>query len=289
MTTAIEIVSMSKTYGDFKLQDVSFALAGHSILGLIGQNGAGKTTLFHCILDLVRRDDGRVCLPGHDRSLSRGILRCLLGYVPEKPIFYEWMTAAAALRFTSRFFASWDHVRCGELLRRWKLDADRPIYALSTGMRRKLSLIQALATRPRILFLDEPTSGLDPIMKFHFLQELRRLVDAGETEAIVISSHNLDEIERLVDSIAILKLGALQCHEPRQRFLSSWRKIEFVPPADANWRFEIRATVHSMSERRVMIVTNHNADAIAARLEALGATMIEVRPPSLQEIFLQVA
>jgi ABC-2 type transport system ATP-binding protein len=289
MTTAIEIVSISKPYGDFKLQDVSFALPGHTILGLIGQNGAGKTTLFHCILDLVRRDDGQVCLPGHTCGLRHENLRCLLGYVPEKPVFYEWMTVAAALRFTSRFFVTWDHARCADFLRRWQLDAGRPICALSTGMRRKLSLIQALATRPRILFLDEPTSGLDPIMKFHFLQELRRLVDTGETEAIVISSHNLDEIERLVDSIAILKFGALQCHEPRQRFLSSWRKLEFMPPAGTNWRSQIQTSMHSISEGRVMIVTQDDVTTLAARLEALGATRIEVRPPTLQEIFLQVA
>jgi ABC-type multidrug transport system ATPase subunit len=289
MNNAIEIDSVTKTYSNFRLRDIDLALPEHSILGLIGQNGAGKTTLFLSILNLIRRDSGSVRLPGFAEDISCEKIRRFIGYVPEKPVFYEWMTVAAALRFTSRFFAGWDRRRCERLTDRWALDPRKPIRHLSLGMKRKLSLIQALAIKPRLLILDEPTSGLDPLVKFQLLHELKRLVEEGETHAIMISSHNLDEVERLVDSIAVLKCGDLQVHEPKDRFFRAWRKIEFVPPAFAGKRPALMEKAHFVGGGRAMIVTREETGPMMRRLEQLGASALEIDRPSLQEIFLEVS
>ena len=289
MNPAIEICSVSKSYGSFRLQDINVTIPAGGILGLIGQNGAGKTTLFKCILNLIHRDSGSVRLPGVGMDISSEKIRRLVGYVPERLAFYEWMTVDAALRFTSHFYENWDDGRCRDLIARYALDPGKQISRLSMGMRKKLALLQALAIRPRLLILDEPTSGLDPAMKFYFLQDLRRIMDSGTAEAILISSHNLDEVERLVDSIAILRLGALQFHETKHRFLEAWRKVEFTPPQGVEWMREFKDKVHLIEAGRAMIVTDEETGFLTRRLALLGACAIEVERPSLQEIFLQVA
>jgi ABC-2 type transport system ATP-binding protein len=289
MNPAIEIDSISKSYGSFRLQDINLTIPVGGILGLIGQNGAGKTTLFKCILNLIRRDSGSLRLPGVAQDLSSEKIRRLVGYVPERLAFYEWMTVDAALRFTSHFYENWDDGCCRHLMARYALEPGKQISRLSMGMRKKLGLLQALAIRPRLLILDEPTSGLDPAMKFHLLQDLRRIIDTGATEAILISSHNLDEVERLVDSIAILRLGALQIHKPKDRFLETWRKVEFTPPPGVEWMRELKDRVHPIAAGRAMIVTDVETGFLTRRLALLGAGAIEVQHPSLQEIFLQVA
>ncbi len=289
METAIEISSVTKTYADFRLEDVSLALPVGSILGLIGQNGAGKTTLFKCVLNLIRRDSGRVRLPGVETDLSSEKIRRFVGYMPERIVFYEWMTVGAALRFTSRFYDNWDVGRCRNLLERYELDPSKKIRDLSWGMRRKLSLLQAAAMRPRVLILDEPTSGLDPVMRFNFLQDLRRIIDSGETDAVLISSHNLDEVERAADRIAVLRRGALQFHEPKRRFLDAWIKVEFVPPPGMANMSDLGGVVRRVGPGRAMIVTREDIGFLTRRLSLLGAGGIEVGRPSLQDIFLNVA
>ncbi|MBZ5496727.1 MAG: ABC transporter ATP-binding protein [Acidobacteriia bacterium] len=289
MNLAAEISSVSKFYGSFRLQDVNLAVPAGNILGLIGQNGAGKTTLFKCILNLIGRDSGSVRMPGIGQDISSEKIRGLVGYVPERLAFYEWMTVDAALRFTSKFYPNWDAGRCRDLMSRYELDSGKKIKELSMGMRKKLGLLQALAIQPRLLILDEPTSGLDPVMKFYFLQDLRHVIDTGATGAVMISSHNLDEVERLVDSIAILKLGVLRCHEPKRRFLEAWHKVEFTPPAEVDWVREFENTAHPIAANRAMFVTREETGYLTRKLALLGAGAIEVSRPNLQEIFLQVA
>jgi ABC-2 type transport system ATP-binding protein len=286
---AIEISAVSKSYVGFRLQELSLAVPAGSILGLIGKNGAGKTTLFQCILNLIHRNSGSVRLHGLDADVSGERIRLHLGYVPERLVFYEWMSVATALDFTSGFYGNWDSGRCRDLLCRYSLDPDKRIRALSAGMRKKLALIQALAIRPRALILDEPTVGLDPEMKFHFLRDVRALVDAGEIEAAIISSHNLDEVEQLVDAIAILKSGVLGLHESKCSFLESWRKVVFRPPTGSGWRSACPMPVHQLAADRYMIVTKGETASLTRTLGNLGAAAIEVLRPNLQEIFLQVA
>lgn len=270
------------------LQDVSLQIPKGVIVGLIGQNGAGKTTLFNCVLNLVSRDSGSISLPGLNHDTASENIRQFVGYLPERSTYYEWMTVGALLRFVSAFYRNWDREYCRNLLMRYDLEPRRRISELSMGMRRKLGMILALSHRPRILILDEPTSGLDPVMKFHFLHDLRRIVDSGETQAILISSHNLDEVERLVDHIAILRLGVLKCCESREKFLEGWKKVVFVPPVKLDWDHGFDEKIHLLRPDRAMIVCRRETGPLVRRLTTLGGRINEISRPNLEEIFLQL-
>ncbi len=289
MDVAIEISAITKKYEHFKLQDVSLQIPRGGIVGLIGQNGAGKTTLFNCVLNLVSKDAGSVRLPSVDQDVSSERIRRFVGYVPERLTFYEWMTVEALLRFASTFYGNWDRERCRNLVKRYALEPGRRIQELSMGMRKKLGLLLALAHRPWALILDEPTSGLDPVAKFHFLQDLRRIVESGETQAILISSHNLTDVERLVDRIAILRTGALRCYEPREKLLEGWHKVVFVPPARRDWANGIEDKIELLQPDRAMIVSREGSESLIGRVTHLGGTIREISRPSLEEVFLQMA
>jgi len=289
MESAIEISAITKRYERFTLQDVSLQVRRGAIVGLIGQNGAGKTTLFNCVLNLVRKDSGSVRLPGVDHDTSSERIRRFIGYLPERLTFYEWMTVEALLRFVSKFYESWDGERCRCLLARYELEPGRKISELSMGMRKKLGLLLALSHRPKALILDEPTSGLDPVMKFHFLHDLRRVVESGETQAILISSHNLDDVERLVDRIAILRKGVLACCESRDEFLAGWSKVVFLPPTRSDWANGLKEKIHILSSDQAMIVSKGDALPVVRRMTSLGCNIREVGRPSLEEVFLELA
>jgi len=289
MEVAIEISAVTKRYEHFKLQDVSLQIPKGTIVGLIEQNGAGKTTLFNCILNLVGRDSGSVRLPGLKQDTASEKIRRFVGYLPERLSYYEWMTVEALLRFASAFYENWDSEHCRNLMKRYELEPRRKVKELSMGMRKKLGLMLALAHRPWALILDEPTSGLDPVMKFHFLQDLRRNDDSGETEAILVSSHNLDEVERLVDRIAILRLGELQCRESREKFLEGRNKVVFVPPSRLDWTHGSNEKIHYLRSDRAMIVSRQETGPLVGRLTTLGGSISEISRPSLEEIFLQLA
>ncbi len=148
MESALEISAITKRYEHFTLQDVSLQVPKGAIVGVIGQNGAGKTTLFNCVLNLVKKDCGSVRLPGVDCDTTKHEIRRFIGYLPERLIFYEWMTVGDMLGFASPFYQSWDGERCRCLIERYGLDPDRRIRELSMGTRKKLGLLLALAHRP---------------------------------------------------------------------------------------------------------------------------------------------
>ncbi len=289
MEAAIEISAVTKRYEHFTLQDVSLQVPVGGILGLIGRNGAGKTTLFNCVLNLVRKDCGSVCLPGVTGDISGEKIRRYIGYLPERLTFYEWMDVEALLRFISKFYERWDEKRCRSLMARFALEPNRKIREISLGMRKKLGLMIALSHHPRVLLLDEPTSGLDPVMKFHLLHDLREMVESGETQAILISSHNLDEVDRLVDQIAILRSGALRCCEPRCDLLKGWNKLVFLQPARPDWTETVREKIHTLGANQAMIVSREDIGIVVNRLTSMGGSIREIGRPSLEEVFLELA
>lgn len=162
MGEGFQIIGLAKSYRGFALQAVSLSIPPGECVGLVGPNGAGKTTLIKCILGLVRRDSGRVLCDGKELDPNDPSIRRMIGYVPEEAIFYERMTVGRALEFYRSFYPTWDDKFCAELLRLFRLEPNKRVHDLSHGMRVKLSLLLAMAYRPKVYLLDEPTSGLDP-------------------------------------------------------------------------------------------------------------------------------
>ena len=193
------------------LHDVSFGLKQGSVTGFLGGNGAGKTTTLKCILGLIFPDGGEFSF-FNGQPLSNEV-KARIGFLPERPYFYEYLSGAEFLRFYSQLTQNLTRVqlneRIDELLRKVHLlDAkDRPLRSYSKGMLQKIGMAQALIHRPELLILDEPMSGLDPDGRLA-ISEIIKDIAANEA-TVFFSSHLLKDVESLCDDLVILKSGKI--------------------------------------------------------------------------------
>jgi ABC-2 type transport system ATP-binding protein len=224
--TVIHVDGLSKIYGKHKaVDDLTLTVPEGSIFGLLGENGAGKTTTIETLLGLIQPDAGRTEVLGLDPA-RRGLeVRRRTGYVPELPVLYDWMTVAEIGWFAAGFHLDAHRTTSGyqyrytELTRGFELPAHQKIKTLSKGMRAKVSLSLALASDPALLILDEPTSGLDVLVRRDFLESMVDLAGSGRT--VLLSSHQISEVERVASHVAFLHKGKLMLTEPLDRLKSA--------------------------------------------------------------------
>ena len=209
---ALKVSGLGVVLSSFTLQPVSFDVAAGEIVGFLGDNGAGKTTTLRLIMGLTRPDRGSAMVGSFDHVLDEPAFKARVGFVPEQIHFYAKMQVGGLLEFVSGFYDRWDEQYCRDLLERFHLASTKRIEELSKGMQTKLALVVALAHRPDILLLDEPTSGLDPTSR---LALLRLLDEAAHRDGcgVLISSHDIAEVDRLADRIIIIHAGAIRLNE----------------------------------------------------------------------------
>lgn len=224
MTAVLEALHVVKRYGDFALQDVSFTLGEGTITGLVGCNGAGKSTLIRGAMGLIRLDSGEFSLLGKPTH-PFGDQMYSIGYVPDHPIFYEWMTVDKTITFWSKFFPRFNPQLACKLKEDFDLQGSKLVRALSAGMRTKLSLLLALVHEPRLLILDEPTSGLDPIFRSHILEFLLQSQHGNTPIATLFSSHIISDVERVANEIIIIREGKLVAVSTVRELGNSWAML----------------------------------------------------------------
>lgn len=207
----LEIKNLVKTYGSRPVVDnFSLSVPSGSIIGFLGANGAGKTTTLKMIVGITSPDSGSILLDG--KSLSLGERKKHIGFMPELPSFYEYLTGSEFLLFCetlSRGSADFTKEKSAEIFKKIGLfeARDLPIKGYSKGMRQRLAFAQAIVHEPTHIFLDEPLDGLDPIGRKAFKQLIKDLKSEGKT--IFFSSHILFDAEELCDEIAIIHKGRL--------------------------------------------------------------------------------
>jgi len=211
--SVILTTGLSKSFGDIQaLQSVDLSVPRNSIFGFLGPNGAGKTTLMKILLGLVRPTGGGGTIFGHDIVRESVAIRERIGYLPQQPRFIEYMTARENLRFAARFFFSGPQAkidrRCDEMLELVGLQekADRPIKGFSGGEKQRLGIALAQVNYPDLLILDEPASALDPLGRQEVLNVMERL---RKHTTIFYSTHILDDVQHVSDTVAILNHGRL--------------------------------------------------------------------------------
>jgi ABC-2 type transport system ATP-binding protein len=209
---AIRCENLSKHFGSFvALDDLTLTITKGSSFGFLGPNGAGKTTTLRLLAGLTHPTSGQVWIDGQDVSGNSLRLRSSIGYLPESPAFYGWMTGFEFLRFTGQLHGldkAASSLRAEELLRQVNLSdaANRKTRGYSRGMQQRLGLAQALINHPKVLLLDEPASALDPMGRRDMLETIQGL--RGET-TIFISTHILADVERICDQVAIINKGKI--------------------------------------------------------------------------------
>lgn len=216
MTLAIEIDGLVKEYGDARALDgVQLTVPSGSVFGFLGPNGAGKTTTLRILTGLARPTSGHARVLGRDVVTASNEVRSEIGYLPDVPGFYDWMTAPEFLRFAGRLFGLSGGVlatRVETLLELAGLAGVRTrIGGYSRGMKQRLGIAQALINAPKLLMLDEPTSALDPIGRRDVLEMIASL---GGRTTVFFSTHILSDVERVCDTVAVLHEGRVVTQAP---------------------------------------------------------------------------
>ena len=288
----VRVHDLWKRYGRFDaLQGLEFGVPEGSAFALVGPNGAGKTTTIKILMNLLEPSRGHAAVLGVDsRSLSPREL-ANIGYVSENQHLPGRLTVEEYLDYLRPFYPRWDHVVETSMRRDMQLPATRKIRDLSHGMRMKMALVCALPFHPRLLILDEPFAGLDPIVRDELIAGL--VQQAGEL-TILISSHELNEIEGLATDIGFLHAGRLLFQEPMSQLTERCREVYVT--LDSTARVPDPLPAHWLQARAVgnvlMFVETQFSDDISRELVRTlcdGVRQIDAKPMTLRSIFTTLA
>ncbi len=204
----IELKHVTKNYGDFVLEDVTFSIPEGSVCGFIGQNGAGKTTTINLILDIIRRDSGEIRMFGESIDTDSARLREDVGVVFDEMGFHEFMTGRDINIMMKNIYKNWDEQAFFDYMKKFSLPTKKKCGAFSRGMRMKLQIAVALSHHAKLLIMDEPTSGLDPIVRNEMIEIFREFV-VEEDHTILLSSHITGDLEKLADEVVFINGGKI--------------------------------------------------------------------------------
>lgn len=291
----LELSHVEKRFGSKKvLSDVSFTVPKHCVFGFIGRNGAGKTTTMKSVLGLIPVDGGTISVCGEKVVFGNSPTNRHVGYLPDVPEFYGYMTAQEYLKLCgsiTNMKVSECEARSKELLELVGLvDEKHRIKGFSRGMKQRLGIAQALLNRPKLLICDEPTSALDPVGRREILDLL--VAARGET-SVVFSTHILSDVERICSHVAMLEDGKIMCSgtidEIRQ--MRQDAPLELVPAADIT---EVAAYFpQAVIEGEKLVFENADAKAAEEIMQTLlkhhiPVTRLERCETNLEQLFMEV-
>lgn len=203
----IKVEKFTKKYGDFiAVDNISFEIKENEIVGFVGQNGAGKSTTIRCMMNMLFPTSGKITINGLDSVMDTKKIKETASYMPSDTIFYENIKVDDLFKFCLKFSKK-EYSEVEKLAKYFELDLNKKIYELSTGNKKKVSIIESLLKENKVIILDEPTSGLDPLMQKKFFDLMLKERAKGVT--IFLSSHNLGEIEKYCDRVIIIKSGKI--------------------------------------------------------------------------------
>ena len=303
--SAIKICGLSKTFRSnwgirrfAALNDLNLDVKEGEILGYLGPNGAGKTTTFKLMLGLIYPDRGSVSLWGEPANSPESKSR--IGFLPENPYFYSYLTAAESLDFYGRLFGlakKQRRERVDELLVAVGLEhaRNRQLRKFSRGMLQRVGIAQALINDPRLLILDEPMSGLDPMGRKEMRDIILECRDKGKT--VIFSSHILSDVEMICDQVAIILNGELQeivrVDEILDREIKVWEITYTGLPTESSAAIEDKGIEVIKSGDRVLIKVDDESQArsILEEIGKLGGKLISFGPrrDSLEDVFVRKA
>jgi ABC-2 type transport system ATP-binding protein len=292
MSNILQTFDLSKRFRNTTVLDhLNLSVAEGSVYGLLGQNGAGETTAIKILMNIIQASDGRAEIFGRNsRRLSPEDFR-QIGYVSENQEQPEWMTVEYFMRYLSGFYPTWDPTWANELLLQFDLPLDRKLRNLSRGMRMKVSLASSLAYRPRLLVLDEPFTGLDALVRDQLIQGL---LESIEGATVLISSHDLSEIESFSSHVGYLDNGRLLFSEEMDSLTARFREIEItregpLQPLSA-WPVNWVNAEHIGAVTR-FVDTSFQASRSLSEVQQIfdGAKQVSVNPMPLRAIFVTLA
>jgi ABC-2 type transport system ATP-binding protein len=293
LTPSVSIRGLTKRFGNLTaVNNLNFELGQGEILGFLGLNGAGKSTTIRILLDLLRPSDGRAFILGHDCQTDGLRARALTGYLPGELGMHSDLTGEDVLNFLARLSAKAidQHYR-QELQERLGFSHDdlrRKLREYSTGMKRKLGLLQALQADPSLLILDEPTEGLDPLAQESFYQLLADLKRRGRS--VFMSSHVLSEVARVCDRVALLRDGELALFaavEEIRKLAARRVRVFFAEEVSPSAALPEGHEMMKVEQRQWSLRVEGLLGPLLGLLSDLPVTDIEVEEPRLEDVLIK--
>ena len=289
VTAAIELDRLTKRYGVARgIEDVTLSVRASEVFGFLGPNGAGKTTTIRTLLNLVHPTSGTARVLGLESRRDAAAIHARLGNLPGDFAYDPRMSGRDLLVYLAGLRGLRGIGRAEALARRFEADLDRPLGELSRGNRQKIGLVQAAFHEPELLVLDEPTAGLDPLMQEEFLAFVAEERALGRT--ILLSSHDLDEVERVCDRVGIIREGRLIAVEDVAAITARGYRhvtIRFAEPVDTA-EFARLSGVRDLESTngRISFRAEGDLDAVVKTAARHTVSDIELSHPTLEEVFL---
>ena len=277
----LELKNVTKSFGGFRaLDDLTLTVHRGAVYGLVGPNGAGKSTAIRHMTGIYRQDSGVVTLEGapiyeNPEAKSR------IGYIPDEVFFFPSANLEEMKRFYKSMYPGFDERLFQRLKEAFQLPEKTPIRRYSKGMQKQAAFQLTLCCRPEVLILDEPVDGLDPVMRRQVMGLiLSDVADQGTT--VLISSHNLRELEDICDHVGIMNTGKMLLERSLADMQGVIHKLQIVGDAPEN----LQILHESSSGRLKTLIVRGSAASIQASVAAAKPTYFDVLPLSLEEIFI---
>jgi ABC-2 type transport system ATP-binding protein len=292
----IETHNLTRRYGHYEaVHDLNLAVKEGTVCSLLGPNGAGKSTTIKMLVNLLLPTSGDASVLGVDSRRLGPRQFAQLGYVSENQKLPVWMTVRELLDYCRPFYPTWDKGLERDLLRQLSLPEDQKLKNLSRGTLMKAALLSSLAYRPKLLILDEPFSGLDPLARDELVRGIIEVSVAGDW-TVLVSSHDIEEVERMTDHVALLDGGRLRLSETTESLQARFRRVE-VDLSTEKLSSETAAPMGSgwleleRSGQRVTFVDSAYEEARSQKacLDRFPGASVTARPLTLREIFLTLA
>jgi ABC-2 type transport system ATP-binding protein len=285
---------LSIAFGGVRAVDsLNLDVPNGAIYGLVGPNGAGKTSAIKAMMNILRPTSGRAEILGCDSRLLGAENFAQIGYVSENQAMPDWMTIDYLMAYLKPFYPTWDNGRAAELLRQFDLPRGRKLRHLSRGMWMKAALASSLSYRPRLIVLDEPFSGLDVLVREELITEI---LESAEDSTILVSSHDLADIETFASHIGYMDKGRLLFSEEMASLTGRFREVEvtvgYPPDTGADRRWPAHWLGAEVSPALVRFVdTRFDAESTEAEIGQLFTDVrnVSARPMALRTIFLTLA
>lgn len=278
MNNVLEVTGLYKSYQNFQIENLNFAIKENCITGFIGINGAGKTTTIRTILGLSPRDSGSIIVFGKDMKKNEYEIKNSVGVVLDDGGFYDDLTMAEMKSILAPAYTTWDETDYNFNMKRFSLNPGQKISTLSKGMRMKFALALALSHKADLLIMDEPTSGLDPLIRSEFMNLLLEFMKA-DGKSVFFSTHITSDLDKIADMLILLHNGKILLNENKDTLLDSHRLIKGDPQ---DLSPEIRRLLFNVHE------TQYGFTGITRNVGALQKSLknILIEKPTIEDIML---
>lgn len=281
----IEVKDLIKTFDGFAALDgLTLAVPDGSVYGMVGPNGAGKTTAIRHLAGILRQDSGEV-LVGGEPVYENPAVKSRIAYIPDDVFFFPQAAISDMMKFYRGLYPKFDTERFGKLGDVFAIDPKRPIRKLSRGMQKQAAFWLAMSMRPDVLILDEPVDGLDPVMRRQVWSlVLGDVAENGTT--VLVSSHNLRELEDVCDHVGIMNHGKMMIERSLSDLQENIVKIQLALPDGGTLPEGLDIMHQSATGRLQVLILRGKAEELTNILSAASPLFMDVVPLTLEEIFI---